>query len=459
MNPPPIRNAIRTLAVLLPCLILTNAMAAPIPKTYDVKTYGAKGDGTTLDTAAIQAAIDAASTAGGGLVRIGPGTYRTTTLWLKNDVTLEIEKDALVQASLEQTDWNSCNLQPVIAALSVSNVTLRGAGTVDGGGMFYYGKNTDGHIIPGSTPQQIVGFQNCKNAQVIGLTYRNSVKWTQVYEQCDNLLVDGCVIRNRESCLNRETDGIDIADCRHTVVRDCDIQTGDDALCFKAHGDKFQNPPRVGFDVVFENCTVATTCNATKIGTGTWNDGYDVHFRNITVNKLPNVVRHKNSTPDDTCIAAISMQSNDGGLIHDFTFENYTVNDCNTPIFMEVQNRKMPHARIRKGFGSVKDITVKNFTCLHSSRTSQINVERGGRLENITLENLSIHNFGTFAGTDSPIWLTGKYPDAQRCGEMPAHGLFARCVDNLALKGKIEFFDDGHSNRPATTYEDVTLKP
>ena len=144
---------------------------------------------------------------------------------------------------------------------------------------------------------------------------------------------------------------------------------------------------------------------------------------------------------------------------HHFTFENYTVNDCNTPIFMEVQNRKMPHARIRKGFGSVKDITVKNFTCLHSSRTSQINVEKGGRLENITLENLSIHNFGTFAGTDSPIWLTGKYPDAQRCGEMPAHGLFARCVDNLALKGKIEFFDDGHSNRPATTYEDVTLKP
>ena len=180
----------------------------------------------------------------------------------------------------------------------------------------------------------------------------------------------------------------------------------------------------------------------------------DVHFSGITVNKLSPITQHRNSTPDGSCIAAISVQSNDGGKIHDFTFKDYTVNSCDTPIFMEVQGRK------HKTFGSVSDITVSNFTCLRSARASQINVEKGGRLARITLNDLAIHNVGKSNFSGSPTWLNGKkYPDAERNGEMPAYGLFARCVDGLALTGKIDFLDDGHSGRPATQFEDVTLTP
>jgi polygalacturonase len=438
-------------------IALTMMPLAASPTVYDVKAFGAKGDGATLDTPAIQAAVDACSKAGGGVVRVGPGTYRTATVMLKDHVTLEIEKDALLEASPVASDWTGSN-QPVIGALSCTDIGLQGQGMLDGGGMTYYPPNNDGHVVAGTRPETIVTFTNCQHVHVEHLTFRNSVKWTLVFFQCENLTGDGIIVRNRESCLNRETDGIDVTNCRHALIENCDIQTGDDALCVKLEGDPFQSPARPMHDVIFQNCAVATTCNATKIGTGTLEDAYDVHFRGITVNKLPNITQTRNSTKDGSCIAAISVQSNDGGKIHDFTFDDYIVNDCDTPIFMEVQNRKRAddpsHA-----MGSISDIMISNFTCLHSSRASQINVEKGGRLANITLNNLTIHNFGTSPGVASPPWLKGQYPDAERYGEMPAYGLFARCVDGLALTGKIDFIDDGHSGRPPTVFENVKLTP
>ncbi len=433
------------------CAGLAFSSSAFAAGVFEAKAYGAKGDGTALDTPALQAAIDAAANANGGVVHVGPGNYRTTALWLKSHVTLDLDQDALLQGSLDSADWTACNGAPVIGALDATDIVLQGKGTIDGGGMTYYGTDNDGHVLPVPGPQCVVVFTRCQNAKVTGVTCRNSVKWTQMYRNCEHLLVDGVVIRNRESCLNRETDGIDINDSRHVVVQNCDIVTGDDALCAKSQESFPDQPAPATFDVVFRNCKLTTNCNATKIGTGTKFELYDVHFSGMTITRRPGPAGKRNSIPSGSCVAAISVQSNDSGHVHDLTFADYTVNDCDSPIFMEVQNRS------RKGFGSVENITVSNFNCLHAVRANQINVEKGGRLKNIALRDITVHNFGNAPGVESPPYLTGKYPDAQRCGEMPAYGLFARCVDGLTLAGKIEFIDDGHSGRPATKYEDVTL--
>ena len=144
------------------------------------KDYGAKGDGSTLDTAAIQAAIDAAANAGGGIVHVDAGTYRTTTLMLKSHVTLDLDKDALLQASLDAADWSACNCQPVVGALSVTDIGLQGAGTIDGGGMTYYDAHNDGHVVSGNRPETLPLLSPiARMSKSGGITSRNSVKWTQ----------------------------------------------------------------------------------------------------------------------------------------------------------------------------------------------------------------------------------------------------------------------------------------
>jgi len=154
-------------------------------------------------------------------------------------------------------------------------------------------------------------------------------------------------------------------------------------------------------------------------------------------------------------MAAINIESNDHNNVYNIVCKNYIVNDCQTPIFLILQNR---NNKLEGEIGNLHNVTVQNFTCNYSTRASQINVGcGGGKIRNIIIDTITIHNYEIYAETISPILPDGLiYPEATNYGRMPAFGLFARETDSLKFQGDINFFDNSITKRPMIWVENVT---
>ncbi len=445
----------------VPLLTLSAVAVAATPAsaaTYDVGAYGAVGDGTTLDTAAIQRAVQAARDAGGGTVVFASGrTYKVTTVVLKSMVTLNLN-GATLKASDNQADWTRSD-RPVLFAESRHDLAVTGPGTIDGGGGRYY--KSDGEVVAGNRPENIIHIRNSTRVSIRNVNLRNSVKWTVRLVQDDHVTVDGVTIRNPEWALAKESDGLTLVGSRHVVARNLDIETGDDAVCIKGDPDPYQNPHRASYDIVVSDSTLASTTNATKIGTNTTDEIRDVTFRNITVNKHSRVTTDRNPVPTGESISAVSLQSNDGGAVHDITVDRYTVNNTATPIFLEQQDRES--STPGKPVGPFYNVSISNVDVRRSIAASQINVCDASvnplcHIDNVTLENITTRNYETSNSTSLPFHPDGRYPDAHVYGPMPAYGLFARNVRGLKLTGTIRWGNEGGSTRPATRFENVTMR-
>jgi polygalacturonase len=418
----------------------------------DVLKKGADPTGQALCTAPIQAAIDHVAAAGGGEVLVPKGVYRVTALRLKSGVTLRLDEGAILRPSRESADYGEEKL-PTVGAEGATNIAVVGKGVVEGGGDCFYAANGMALSVP--RPHYVLHFKNCKGLRVEEVTLKYSMHWTCRLECSEDVVVRGVKIRNRCFSLQNCTDGIDLVCCRHVLIEKCDIETGDDGICLKSElGRRVPTEKHpVMSDIVVRDCVIATTCNATKIGTETVGDIENVLFERITVRKHREVTG-KNPIPSGVCIAAISIQSNDGAKVRNITCRDYIIEDCYAPVFIQLQNRTSHRPC---PLGALGDITVERLTCARSIAASQINVSAGGRIGNVALADFDVHNMeAVTAEPGSPKRPTGKYPEAKASGVMPAFGLFARDVDGLVLRGKMEFRDEGGSNRPATVFEGVS---
>ena len=190
--------------------------------TLDVRAFGAKGDGTTLDTHAIQAAIDSASACGGETVVLTPGRYLSGTLVLKSNVTLHIERGATLLGSTQLSDYPShessyvshikrYSSRSLIFADKVENITICGQGTIDGQGSLKNYPATETETLMGITRRPyLLRVISCKNVTLSDIHLRNSPAWTQHYLDCENVFIDGIDVYNHG---NYNNDGIDIVDC------------------------------------------------------------------------------------------------------------------------------------------------------------------------------------------------------------------------------------------------------
>jgi hypothetical protein len=238
------------------------------------------------------------------------------------------------------------------------------------------------------------------------------------------------------------------------LVEKCDIETGDDGVCLKSELGKSVPTGKhpVMSDITVRDCVIATTCNATKIGTETVGDIENVLFERITVRKHSAAVG-KNPISSGVCIAAISLQSNDGAKVRNIVCRDYTIEDCYTPVFVQLQHRTSHRPC---DLGSLGGITIERLTCKRSIAASQLNVCEGGRLGAVTLADFDVRTQEKIAATPgAPKRPTGRYPEAKSNGVMPAYGLFARDVDGLALRGAMRFRDEADSARPAIVLEGV----
>jgi polygalacturonase len=417
----------------------------------DVVKAGADPTGAALCTAVIQSTIDRAADEGGGEVIVPPGRYRVTALRLRSGVTLRLDEGAVLWPSRDSADYGDTKL-PIVGAEDATNIAVVGRGAIEGGGDCFY--DTSGEALKVRRPHYVLNFKNCRGVTIQDVTLRNSMHWTCRLQCCENIVIRGITIRNGAYGVQHCTDGIDLVCCRHALIEGCDIETGDDGVCLKSELDKRVPTDRhpVMTDIVVRDCVIASTCNATKIGTETVGDIENVLFERITVRKHSNP-QGKNPIPSGVCIAAISLQSNDGAHVRNIVCRDYTIEACYAPVFIQLQDRD---SHRESDLGSLGGITIERLTCTRATAASQINVSAGGRLGPVTLADFDVRTFEQVATAPaaSPKRPTGRYPEAKSNGVMPAYGLFARDVDGLTLRG-LRFTDEAAGGRQAVALEGV----
>ncbi|MCK5853495.1 glycoside hydrolase family 28 protein, partial [bacterium] len=333
---------------------------------FYVVEYGAVGDGVTLDTDAIQFAVDVCAEAGGGKVILTPGKYLSGTIILKNNVELHLEKNATLLGSTRHEDYP---IQPLpkyrshkdqlggfhalIYAEGAENISLTGNGTIDGQGKYQMPRE-DPEPAAGDIngrPRNIL-FISCKNIVVDGLHLKNSGVWNQHYLNCEDVKITNISVYNHS---NRNNDGIDIDGCRRVVLSNSIIDSDDDGITLKSTGAA---PCE---DIVISNCIVSSFCNAIKAGTESSGG-----FRNISISNCvvkPSISKEKPffKTPE-IGITGLSLIIVDGGTMEGITVNNLTIYGTKAPIYIRLGNRARRYTAgiPEPGVGRVSNISISN---------------------------------------------------------------------------------------------------
>ncbi len=385
---------------------------------HNVRTYGAKGDGVAKDTAAVQAAIDAAAREGGGVVLVPPGNYLCGTIRLKSHITLDISPGARLAASPDEPDFDKYEQLPfkpvddrettyfhyaLLRGEGVEHVAIQGRGLIDGNRSKRGGPKT-------------ISFKNSSSLSIRGVTIRNAPNYALSLLGCDNVEIDGI------SVVNGFSDGID-ADCSRFVrISNCYVDSFDDAICLKS--SQALGKPRATEHVTVTNCVLRTSCNHLKMGTESRGG-----FRNIAISNCALLGRDAGRP----AISGIAVESVDGAGIEGVSISGITMRDARAPIFVRLGNRG--RGMTPPAPGSVTNLVISTVVATGASETSSITGLSGHPVRHITLSDIDLTmQGGGQAGSLEVPEHPGKYPEATMFGTLPAHSLYVRHVEGLTLR-------------------------
>jgi polygalacturonase len=248
---------------------MTLGVASPL----NVREHGAVGDGQTLDSPAIQSAIDACSRLGGGTVYLPSGQYLTGSLFLRNNISLHLDSGAVILGSENPADYpivhsrwegkHQDTYAPLIAGQNLNNIAVIGRGTIDGRGAKWWQAKKD-DTLEHPRPR-LISFSDCTNVLIEGITAVNSPSWTINPVHCQNVNIRGVTIINPANSPN--TDGINPDSCRLVRISDCYVSVGDDCITIKS-GTEHEHPDRYApcRDITITNCTLERGHGGVVIG-------------------------------------------------------------------------------------------------------------------------------------------------------------------------------------------------
>jgi polygalacturonase len=405
-------------------------------RLFDVRVFGATGDGVADDRAAIQRAVDSCAVSG-GTVLFPPGSYLTGSIDLGSNVDLYLQRGATILGSTRLSDYaehtpefrsyNDLFLKhSLFYAERKTNISLRGEGTIDG----------QGSAFPVTTRQKperyrnrpfVIRFVECRNVSVSGLTLRNSAMWMQQYLACEDLTIRGIRVWNH---CNQNNDMMDIDGCRNVVVADCVGDTEDDAITLKS------TSPQVTENVTITNCVISSHCNAIKTGTESTGG-----FRNITVSNIvvkPSANRTA-SVGFPSGISGITLATVDGGVLERVSITGCVIDGPQVPIFIRLANRGrryMPEAP-QPGVGAVRDISISDVTAVAGGPIGcSISGIPGHPVERIRLTNVSIQFPGGGTAAEAamvPEEALDQYPEGTHWGRLPAYGFYVRHAGDVSM--------------------------
>ncbi|MHB1034341.1 MAG: glycoside hydrolase family 28 protein [Pirellulales bacterium] len=386
---------------------------AAVPGAFDVRQHGATGDGRSLDTAAINKAIEACSAAGGGQVVFPPGDYLSGTVHLKSNVTLVLEAGATLVGSKKLADYQNLNPPAVmpeakwtrwhralIVADGAENIAITGKGTIDGNKVF----DPRGEEKMRGPHTILLG--NCRKVTIRDVSIRDSANYAILFE-----LTDDVEIRNLT--ITGGWDGVHFRGwrgqaCRNVTIADCRMLTGDDSIA----GRYWDN-------VRITNCVLNSSCNCVRlIGPAT----------RLVIEKCrmygPGEYPHRTSKRVNT-LAALNLQpgSWDGtqGRLDDVTISDITIENVSTP-FHFVLNPGNTAGRI-----VVSRVRATGVYLAASSVESWAET----RFEEVAFRDVSIEYAGGGKPEATPRPVRAPGTDAR---PLPAWGFYARNVTKLTFE-------------------------
>lgn len=407
--------------VLLALPLLRGCMN--IKEAYiSVTSFGARGNGTSLNTMAIQRAIDKAS-ASGGTVIIPPGRYLTGSIFLKSNVTLELLKGAELTGSPSLDDYPFLrdSISGIIDTLSrhlviiydATNVTLKGEGTINGQGWnFWEIPDNPCQWIKAKAerPDAMIMVSNSRNIVIKDINLVNPPNWTVNIHLSEKVNINGVVIDNNLRSPN--SDGFDISGSREVIISNCNISTCDDAIVLNSVPGDVRN-------VTVSNCIIRTLCAAVKIG---W-PGDRNNIRDITVSNC-------NILGSNRGLAIYQSY----GITENINVSNIVFNS-NTPVVftrpIHIDLRKYRDTTMHTGL--IRNVCISNFTATTQGRIL-VTAEKGSFIENLSLQGITltypyIEDPELYARTPSSDQASNRNPEAR----IARAAIVAENVKNIVL--------------------------
>lgn len=449
--------------------VASASFAAEPSNSFNIKDFGAMGDGIHIDSHAINEAIKKASLSGGGTVVVPEGIFLCYSIHLQSEVTLFLDKGAVLKAApvtdtagydeAEPNDWTDYQdfghshwHNSLIWGENLKNITIEGYGLIDGSDVLTRGwqrKTSSGQ----TTANKAVALRECKNVTLRGFNMLNCGHFALLLTGVDDLLIDG---------LNVDTnrDGLDIDCCEHVTIRNCRVNTvNDDAIVLKC--SYALGYPKPTAHVLIEDCEVSgfdvgslldgtfTTetekapdgdgpTGRIKLGTESNGGFHHINIRRCSFNHC----------------RGLALESVDGASMHNIEVSDITMHDiCNSPIYIRLGHRM----RAPENFpvSRVEGIRIKNMrvTDADSRYACLIAGSEDNPVKDVLIENLFIEFRGGITLEDvreqrganpfffggkgeariSKGWEKGGYPEPSAHGLQPAWGFSISHADNIYL--------------------------
>ena len=455
--------------------------AAPAQGIFDVRAYGATGDGKTLDTASVNHAIEAAAAGGGGVVLFPAGSYLCFSIHLKSQVHLHLQQGSAIVAADsplagQQTGYNGGVYDPaepnapweafqdyghnhwhnsLLWGEGLHDLSITGPGLIWGRGLSN-GRSLKDYGAPFTAEQAGVGnkaiaLKNCHNVLLRDFSILKGGHFGLLLTGVDNLTIDNLKI-------DTDRDGMDIDCCQNVRVSNCTVNSPwDDGICPKSsYALGYARPTR---NVTIANCWVTGTYQMGSVLDGTFrkfpDDAHAWRTGRIKCGTESNggFINIAISNCVFEGCQGYALESVDGALMEDIAITNTTMRDISTsPIFMRLGAR-LRGPKGSTGVGTMKRILISNLTCFNASReaSSILSGIPGYAIEDVKFSNIYIETAGggtADAAKLQPQEFESKYPEPNMFGPMPASGFFLRHVRNLEMS-HVEIANATPDARPA----------
>ncbi len=434
---------------------------------YNVKDYGAKGDGQTSDTNAINDTIAAAAKAGGGRVYFPSGTYLTGSIHLKSNVSLYLEQAAVLEAISDSGSYDPAEPfsgkqyqdfghshwhNSLIWGEDLQNISILGPGMIYGKGLL---RNVAKNASEKGLGNKSIALKNCRNVILKDFIIKHGGWFGILATGVDNFTIDNLKI-------DTNRDGMDIDACRNVRVSNCSVNSPyDDAICPKS--SYALGYARSTEDVTITNCMVSgfqegTLLDGTfkpytdkersnptgRIKFGTESNG---GFKNITISNC--VFNH---------CRGLALETVDGALLEDVSISNITMRNVgNAPIFMRLGSRMRGPSSIP--IGQIRRVNIDNVVVSNADNKTGVLISGipNHPIKDIKISNVRIEYEGggtkEDAGIEPPEKADG-YPEPGMFGKMPSYGFYLRHVEGIEITNvKLSYQKD--DARPAFVLHDV----